>query len=163
MSLYRSVHLSHPLTFPRPSHKAQPPAPPRCGGRVSFSGRGEEWREEGVNVCSQSVTLFYFTDLERTALYFPPWIASPTSASVRRRHCLLRCHEGPAVSTPRSPRCPPDPASSGWPRGPPRTMIFLLSGVRPISRRTASPPTPRRCPPLTSRPPPGTDPSCCSS
>lgn len=127
-----SVHLAHPLACPRPSHKARPPSPWRERRRL----RGRCAGEAGGNVCSQSTTSFRFTELTRTAVCFPHRSPAQRQRPSDSGTVLSVVTRGPL------PAVRPGPRSPGCPRGPPRAVIFPLSGVSPISKHAAYLPRP---------------------
>lgn len=121
-----------PLTCPRPSHKARPPSPWRERRRL----RGRCAGGAGGNVCSQSTTSFRFTELTRTAVCFPHRSPAQRQRPSDSGTVLSVVTRGPL------PAVRPGPRSPGCPRGPPRAVIFPLSGVSPICKHAAYLPRP---------------------
>lgn len=124
--------LCSPRACPRPSHKARPPSPWRERRLL----RGRCAGGAGGNVCSQSTTSFRFTELTRTAVCFPHRSPAQRQRPSDSGTVLSVVTRGPL------PAVRPGPRSPGCPRGPPRAVIFPLSGVSPISKHAAYLPRP---------------------
>lgn len=130
----RPCRLAALFTSRMPSAKSQGPAPSPWWERRLLRGRCAG--EAGGNVCSQSTTSFRFTELTRTAVCFPHRSPAQRQRPSDSGTVLSVVTRGPL------PAVRPGPRSPGCPRGPPRAVIFPLSGVSPISKHAAYLPRP---------------------